>query len=246
MLIDKIINFENNFAEVQSKVIEKPYGRIFYDANNPLSYDSNHAIINEDSDYDFASKDIVNIYQSIAITPRVYTFTRNKSTVGQYLESKGFKKSLDEICFFVQKNKKRIGIPQTLLYIKRLTHIDETLNELLSSDKDQGEWGYKSLLKSIANENFYLLGGYTDDELVCIASLYNKNDISRINDVFTKKDKRGKGYGSQLINFITDFNDKTLNTISYLIAHNPSAIKVYKKAGYEEIKAIVRGCYWLE
>ncbi|MEH7305776.1 GNAT family N-acetyltransferase [Neobacillus drentensis] len=245
MLIEKIIKFENNFAEVQSKVIEKPFGKIFYDKSNPLSYDSNHAFINDDSDYEFAIKEIVNFYQSIDITPQVYTFSRNKSKVGQYLESKGFKKSLDEICFFVQKNKKIIDIPQTL-HVKRLNHIDETINELLCSDKEQGEWGYKSLLKSIDKENFYLFGGYVDGELVCIASLYHKNDISRVNDVFTKKDKRGKGYGSQLINFITDFNDKTLKTVSYLYAHNPNAIKVYKKAGYEEINAIVRGCYWLE
>ncbi|MFP5113895.1 GNAT family N-acetyltransferase [Bacillaceae bacterium C204] len=245
MLIDKIINFENNFAEIQSKVIEKPYGKIFYDKDNPLSYDSNHAFIYEDSDYDFAIKDIVDFYKSIAITPRVYTFTRNESTVGQFLESKGFTKSLDEICFFVQKNKKRIDIPQTLQF-QRLNHIDETINELLTSDKEQGEWGYKSLLKSIDNRNFYLFGGYAAEELVCIASLYSKNDISRVNDVFTKKDKRGKGYGSQLINFVTDFNEKTLNTISYLYAHNPNAIKIYNKAGYEEITAIVRGCYWLE
>lgn len=245
MLIDKIIKFENNFAEIQSKVVEKPYGKIFYDQKNPLSYDSNHAFIHGDSDYEFAIKDIVNFYQSIAITPRVYTFTRNVSTVGQYLERKGFKKSLDEICFFVQKNKKRIDIPQTL-HVKRINQIDETINELFTSDQEQGEWGFKSLLKSIDNENFYLFGGYVDEELVCIASLYSKNDISRVNDVFTRKDKRGKGYGSQLINFITDFNDKTLNTISYLYAHNPNAIKVYKKAGYEEINAIMRGCYWLE
>ncbi|MEY2193793.1 GNAT family N-acetyltransferase [Neobacillus sp. BF23-41] len=245
MLIDKIIDFENNFAEIQSTVIEKTYGKIFYDKNNPLSYDSNHAFIYEDSDYEVAIKEIVQFYQSIDITPRVYTFSRQTSAVGQYLESKGFKKSLDEICFFVQKNKKIIDIPQAL-QINRLNQIDETINELLSSDKEQGEWGYKSLLKSIDNENFYLFGGYVDEELVCIASLYSKNDISRVNDVFTKKDKRGTGYGSQLINFITDFNDQTLKTISYLYAHNPNAIKVYKKAGYEEINAIIRGCYWLE
>ncbi|MEH7155862.1 hypothetical protein [Neobacillus drentensis] len=78
MLIDKIIKFENNFAEIQSKVIEKPYGKIFYDKNNPFSYDSNHAFLYEDSVYEFAIKDIVSFYQSIAFTPRVYTFTRNE------------------------------------------------------------------------------------------------------------------------------------------------------------------------
>jgi GNAT superfamily N-acetyltransferase len=246
MLVEKIIKFENNFAEIQSNVIEKPYGKIFYDQKNPLSYDSNHAFIKEDTDYDLAIIDIVNFYEGIAITPRVYTFTRNKSEVGKYLESKGFKKSIEEICFFVQKNKVLIDIPETI-EIKRLKHIDETIFELLNSDNEEGEWGFKSLEKSISKENFYLFGGYDDtSELVCIASLYKRDDISRINHVFTKKDKRGNGYGSQLINFITDFNDKTLKTISYLYAHNPDAIKIYKKSGYEEMNAIMRGCYWLE
>jgi GNAT superfamily N-acetyltransferase len=245
VLVDKIISFENNFAEIQANVIEKPYGRIFYDKYNPLSYDSNHAIINEDIDYDFVADDIITFYKSIGITPRVYTFTRNKSKVGLYLESKGFKKSIDEICFYVQQNKKIINIPKTI-EIRRLNQIDETIYELLSSDKDQGEWGYKALIKAIGKKNFFLFGGYDDNNLVCIASLYKLNDISRINDVFTKKDKRGNGFGTQLINFITDFNDKTLKSVSYLYAENPTAIKIYKKAGYEEMNEIIRGCYWFE
>jgi GNAT superfamily N-acetyltransferase len=245
MLVDKIIEFENHYAEVQSAVIQKPYGKIFYDKSNPLSYDSNHAMIREDSDLEFAFNDIVNFYRSLDLTPRVYTFTGNKSAVGQFLESKGFDKSTEEVCFFVQKNKKIINIPKTI-DIKRINHIDETIFELLSSDTEQGEWGYKALIKSIGKENFYLFGGYEDGKLVCIASLYRMNDISRVNDVFTRNDKRGNGYGSQLINFMTDFNEKTLKTISYLYANNPHAIHVYKKAGYVEMNAIIRGCYWLK
>ena len=42
----------------------------FYDKNNPLSHDSNHASIYEDADYGFAVNDIVNFYQSLDITPR--------------------------------------------------------------------------------------------------------------------------------------------------------------------------------
>lgn len=246
MLVDKLIKFENNYAEVQANVIEKTYGKIFYDKNNPFSYDSNHAFIFEDTDYDLAMNDIVNFYESIAITPRVYTFTRNNSDVGQYLENQGFNKSIEKICFFVQKNKIVIDIPKTIEF-KRVNHIDETIYELFQSDNEQGEWGYKALIKSIDKEHFYLFGGYDDNSnLVCIASLYKQHDISRINDVFTKKDNRGNGYGSQLINFITDFNDKNLKTISYLYANNPNAIRIYIKAGYEEMNGIIRGCYCLE
>ena len=245
MLLDKIIHFENHFAEIQSSVIDKPYGKIFYDQKNPLSHDSNHAFIYEDSDYEFACKDLVDFYKSIDVIPRVYTFTKNKSEVGQFLEENGFNKSIDEICFYVQKHKKIIDIPQTLRF-KRLNSIDETVSELLSSDPEQGEWGYKSLLTSIDKKDFYLFGGFEGEQLVCMASLYKMNDISRINDVFTHKEKRGKGYGSQLINFVTAFNDRSLKTISYLYAHNPNAIKVYKKAGYEEVSGMMRGCYWLK
>ena len=142
MLVDKIIDFENNFAEIQSNVLGKTYGKIFFDKNNPLSHDSNHAFIYEDANYGFAVNDIVNFYHSLDITPRVYTFTRNKSTIGQYLERKGFKKSIDEICFYVQKNKIIMDIPETI-EIKRLNRVDETISELLDSDQEQGEWGLK-------------------------------------------------------------------------------------------------------
>jgi hypothetical protein len=36
MLVDKIIKFENIYAEIQANVIEKTYGKIFYDKNNPF------------------------------------------------------------------------------------------------------------------------------------------------------------------------------------------------------------------
>ncbi|MBO9130745.1 GNAT family N-acetyltransferase [Bacillus sp. 165] len=245
MLVDKIIECEKNFPEIQSKVIEKPYGKIFYDKNNPLSYDSNHAVINEGADFAFAVEDVINFYKALDLTPRVYTFTKNKNAVGQYLKSKGFNQSIEEICFFVQKNKHLIDTAKTI-DVKRINCMDEEIYELYSSDEEQGEWGYKALMQCMGKENFYLFGGYKGRNLVCTASLYKQHDISRINDVFTKKDERGKGYGSQLINFITDFNHKTLKTISYLYATNPNAISVYKKAGYEEMDAITRGYYWIE
>ena len=243
MLLNKIIEFESNFPGVQSKVVEKTYGRIFFNKENPLSHDSNHAIINEDADYEFAVNDIVNFYKSIDISPRVYTFT-NKNRIGQYLESKGFNKLTEENCFYIQKNIKIIDVPKTL-EIKRLRNIDNAIDELLHTDKEQGEWGYKDLIKQIDKEGFHLFGGYEHKTLACIVSIQFQDDISRLNIVFTRKDKRGKGYCSQLINFITDYNNKYLGTTSYLYSNNLSAIRVYRKAGYEEIDNIIRGCYWL-
>ncbi|MDN3019120.1 GNAT family N-acetyltransferase [Paenibacillus sp. BSR1-1] len=245
MLIDKIIQFENHFAELQAKVVEKPYGRIFYDQDNPLSYDSNHAYIKEDfdGDWNLAINEIIDFYREMAIIPRVYTFTRSKNNVGLFLEENGFLKQIEELSFYVQKNKKLIDRARTI-DIRRLHLSDE--QELSHFGQELSEWGYKSLMKAIGNKDFYLFGGYEADALVCIASLYKQGDISRINDVFTKSDKRGKGYGAQLINFITEFNDKTLHTVSYLYANNPIAINMYKKAGYVEMKEMVRGCYWVE
>ncbi|MGG1677349.1 GNAT family N-acetyltransferase [Neobacillus sp. NRS-1170] len=245
MLVDKIIQFENHFAELQAEVVEKPYGRIFYDRDNPLSYDSNHAYINEDfdGDLDLAINELIEFYRVIAITPRVYTFTRSKSNVGLFLEKKGFLKQIEDLSSYVQKNKKIIDRASTI-DIRRLHISDEA--ELSHFGQELSEWGYKSLMKALSNKNFYLFGGYEGDVLVCMASLYKQGDISRINDVFTKSDKRGNSYGAQLINFITEFNDKTLHTVSYLYANNPIAINMYKKAGYEEVKEMVRGCYWVE
>ena len=244
MLLSKILEFENNFAAVQATIVEEPYGKLFHDVENPLCYDSNHAIINEDADYEFAVHELVRFYQSINISPRVYTFTINECRIGKYLESKGFNRLTEEHCFFIQENKRSIDVCKTI-NIKRLKNIDNATEELLHTDEEQEEWGYKALIQSIHKEDFYLFGGYEHGKLVCIASLQVQDDISRINDVFTAKDKRGNGYCSQLMNFITDYNRDFLKTTSYLYANNLSAIKIYRKAGYEEILTITKGCYWL-
>lgn len=247
ILRDKIIEFENNFAEVHSKVEEKPYGKIFYNEENPLSHDSNHAIIKEDADYEVAINEVVNFYNSRNITPRVYTLTANtnKSNLGEYLEGKGFNTVKEEIRYFIQKTSKIINIAKTLKIV-RLKIIDKSVEELLYSDENEGEWSYKTLIKSIDKEKFYLFAGYEGEELVCIASLHTQDDISRIDNVFTRKNKRRYGYCTQLIDFITKYNDEFLKTIIYLYASNPYAIKVYKKSGFEEMANFISGYYWLD
>lgn len=243
-LIAELISFENNFAEVQSEVIEKPYGRIFYDVTNPLSYDSNHAYIRENVAFESAVQDVVKAYQSLSLPTRIYTFTKQQSKVGTYLTSNGFQHAVEKQSFFVQKEPKRIDV-KTTLYFERIFTVDVSIDELFASDPQQGEWGLKSLYQAIANPDFFLIGGYEEGSLVCIASLYRRGNLSRINDVFTNKKRRGHGFASQLINYITDFNRRDLGTVSYLYSTVPEAIHVYKKAGYEEIQSMIRGYYWL-
>ncbi|MCO7175495.1 GNAT family N-acetyltransferase [Sporolactobacillus kofuensis] len=245
MITDQLIAFENNFGEVQSEVIEKPYGRIFHDTENPLSYDSNHAYIEENAEFGPAVQDVVTVFRSLGLPPRIYTFSMQESKVGRYLANNGFRHRVEGQSFFVQTTAKIIDTPVTL-HFSRIATIDASIDTLFASDPDQGEWAYKSLFKPVTHPNFYLFGGYASGELVCLASLYRRGDISRINDVFTKKNKRGQGYASQLINFLTDFNRKNLETTSYLYSNVPPAIHIYNKAGYEKIDSMIRGYYWLD
>ena len=189
MLQDKIIEFENNFVEVHSKVEKKPYGKIFYNEENPLSHDSNHAIINENANYEVAIKEVKDFYYSRNLTPRVYTLTKNKSDVGAYLEDHGFNAQKEDVHYFIQTAGSIINITTTLKIV-RLKMVDKPVAELLYSDENEGEWSYKTLSKSIENNNFYLYAGYEDKELVCIASIHTQDNLSRIDNVFTKKKQK--------------------------------------------------------
>jgi GNAT superfamily N-acetyltransferase len=243
-LLEKIIQFEKTFAEVHSTVATRDYGLLYFNTNNPTSYDSNHAIINNTAYLADAVSDIISFYKTIGITPRIYTLAENIDIVGDYLSLSGFNFNTENVTYFVQQIPQLIDAPVSL-NIKQVREVDKSFLKLILSDKDNGEYNYIALKESMDKRDFFLFAGYLNNQVISIASIHSKNKLSRIDHVFTHKAHRNKGYCSQIINKITQYNITNLGSLVYLYASNPVAINLYKKAGFVEIRSMIYGNYWL-
>ena len=233
--IQRIIDFEINFPRIFTNVEERDYGLLFNNIENPISYDSNHAVIIDGKDLDYAIKDIEKFYSEKRLIPIIYPSLADGELdrLKPYLIKYRF--TIDEkdadLCL-VHRNKSRIDTPHNLSF-KRVFEIDDSIvnNVLESSDAMRITTLMKRRLKY---DKFHLLIGYLNDEIpVTMASIeFNENGIARIDDVLTGVNYRGKGYARQITQFFVDYHYQHSNNIIYLFSENPTAIKIYKESGF--------------
>lgn len=105
------------------------------------------------------------------------------------------------------------------------------LGSLIKSDFSKTNDLDKILVSS--NEKIY--GYYIEDELVGFIYIVKSIDSIDIVDIVVDENNRRKGIASLLINYVVD-NNKDINKIFLEVnEHNESAIKTYKKNGFETI-----------
>lgn len=232
--IQKIIDFEINFPRSFANVKKKDYGPLFHNTENPTSYDSNHAVILTGKDLNYIIGDIEKFYSEKKLIPRIYSSLQDDklSNLKPHLVKHGFTISAeDKTLYLVHKYKSRIATPRNLAF-KRVFELDNSIVSMLES---QNVERIKILMKRhLKNDKFHLLIGYLYDETpVTMASIeYNDNGIARIDDVLTGINYRGRGYAKQITQYFVDYHYRHTNNIMYLNSENPTAIKIYKKAGF--------------
>ncbi len=93
------------------------------------------------------------------------------------------------------------------------------------------------------SEGFHF-GGYVDEELICIVSLFIKNNKAQFRKLATKENQQGKGYATKLLHHVFEFaKNKNMNTIWCNARKNKTNFyhkfsmtetnKTYKKGGIE-------------
>lgn len=244
-IVQKVLDFESTYYEVHSKKEIKPYGIIYHNETNPLSWDSNHAHITKFHDIATVVNDIKVYYISHNIIPRIFLLTKKITDIDLYLkDSSSWSHLQEERVYLVQKSPKKIQITQTIV-IKQIFSITQTVENIMLMDNDFGDWSYKTLQDSIKKPYFFMFAGYVKEKIVCIGSLNVGEEIGKVDHVHTEKSERNKGYCSQLINYITDFNAHNFNVTLYLYSDNPIAIRIYEKCGYKPIEKVSLRNYWL-
>jgi GNAT superfamily N-acetyltransferase len=85
----------------------------------------------------------------------------------------------------------------------------------------------------------YLPGGdlfalYDDDlKSVCVVVPVN-NDTCELKNIATYQKYQGKGYGSALINFISDFYRNNYKTMLVGTGETPAILSIYERCGFEK------------
>jgi len=234
--INKVLELEISFCASFTNKVETDYGRIYYNIDNPLSHDSNHAhIFNIYENPDLVITGIIEFYKSHMLKPRIYnSFIDHELVVLRpHLESQGFTITTYNNTFmrFISKPKTH---SDTASVIRRISCMSEDIIELIHSDGD-GDWGINVLRNHFHDKRFHLLGLFNIEKCLSIASVKIMDGYSRIDDVKTHLKYRGQRFGTKLINYLVSYHAGISDNHLYLYADNPIAIAMYENIGFRKI-----------
>lgn len=227
------------FYELFTNKLVTEWGILYFNPENPSSYDSNHAhILDVKCNLKEAVEDIVKFYQKYGITPRIYT-----SSIVNELEM--LQPILEQHCFtiklvkdtFMLFQRDRVELSTSRIDIHTIKRISKSVSELVYSGNDEGwgEWGIKLWREAIRNPNFHLLGLFHNGKCMSVASLHLMNGYSRVDDVKTHANFRGRHFGTQLISYLAVYHRNISENNLYLWSDNPIAIRIYKNVGFQEL-----------
>ena len=219
---------------------DRPWGWLYHDLENTDSWDSNHACVTDlTADMDGITAQIEAFYNDLGIVPRVYSayLPNDEQIVVPALLERGFRFKRDS----VRRMMVFTGQPQPLradLTYKRLHRVDDGVRNIVLSDEDGlvfGSWSLSVLEKSVRLDTFCLLAAYYEGRAVAMASMELLDGFSRVDNVETLKDCRGRGFGTAVMNFLINEHTKLSANTLYLYAVNDTAQRMYRRCGFEQI-----------
>lgn len=230
-----IIDFENNYVRAFADVEERDYGVLFYDRDNPVSHDSNHALtLNLQCDLDAAIADVVAFYRALDVKPRVYHgFVSSGSEVLlPRLRAAGFEVEEHYEWFLVCTE------PSTITPVQgfELRRMRELTPEVLSVLEPNDTWTQGVFRKQIRRNEWHLMVGFVDGIPVALAELDLAAGLSRVDSVVTHVAHRRHGYGRALMHRVVSHHRSITDNVLYLYSSNPSAIRIYEEAGFRELE----------
>jgi ribosomal protein S18 acetylase RimI-like enzyme len=235
--IDILRECENNFPVDFANTIDTSYGRLFHNADNPTSHDSNHAIILDlTADIDAAVADIAAFYGKLNIPPRTYQayLPGEEEVLRPYFARHGFVfREFGENDYFEHVKRSAITVSSDIIF-KRVTELDPALEGMIWSE-DENDREIKVLRNHVKADSFHLLAGYLGTTPVTMGSVKLMDGLSRVDDVLTPRQHRGHGYGRALTDHLVKYHSALSRNALYLYASNPTAIRIYREAGFVDM-----------
>ena len=222
--IENIKKTEQLFPTLFSSLEERAWGGLFYDCDNPLSFDANHAFF-ATAPTEEQIVEVTDFYQRKNLTPRIKTIDLCSCDDAK------------QQTLMILSGENTIAKRQKL-DIKIVKNYDSKISEniLLGTQKNYVE---KVLKKSLKNQNFLLFVGYLFDEPVSMLSAWKSPfGTVRIDNVQTGIFFRSCGFASDLMRFAvehikSEFCEVGSPPCVYLTTTNVSAKNIYTRAGFK-------------
>jgi GNAT superfamily N-acetyltransferase len=235
-IIEAEINFPRDWA---TQVIDRPDGILYHTPEIPDSYDGNHAHITHAADPAVSVRKVAAFYAQHGITPRIYHLCDGGDRYGAALRAavaaEGFTFFLEEPAIFFLREPSTPIVPATVpgLSIHRVRDCSSALARMI--ERSDGPRFRKVVQRRLASPTYHLLVAFLEDQPVAIASLQELPKLTRVDDVHTSREHRGRGLGSALIQHIVAYHARQFSTPLSLSASNPTAIRIYSAAGFTQI-----------
>jgi len=238
-LIENIIKTEQEFPKIFTNTLEKDYGILFFNEENRISHDSNHAILYPEriSDIEGVILEIRDFYLKKGLEPRIYHpftdgyFEQHRAIFEQH----GFiihKYGLNR--FMVLEKDNHIKVNGNLI-IKRITEWDNRIEkDIYAPDNDI--FTPIVIRNCLNDESYCCFVGYIDGKAVSTASIYySKYGCARIDSVETAQTHRKKGYSREVISYIVEYHKQHSKVPLFLWPANDTADKIYTEAGFSPL-----------
>lgn len=233
IVIEDIIQFDNNHVRSFASVEERDYGVLFHNRANPISHDSNHALILKlDCDLDAAIADVCSFYRGLGVAPRIYHgFVPGATEVLlPRLLARGFKMEVFDEEYLICTGASVIR-PLAGLEVRRVRRLDDGIMAIFAKEP----WSIGVIERQLGREDYHLLVGYASGVPVTMAALDVGGRVARVDDVMTHPEHRRKGYGRSLLHGVVTHHRRVSDKALYLYASNPSALRIYHEAGFRKL-----------
>ena len=233
--IEQLRRCEIEYFRSFTDVVSTSYGLLFFNVDNPLSYDSNHAVIlRQERGLARAVDDIVRFYREKRLVPRIYPSYQPEelARLRPVLEEKGFVVEESPLRLFVWQGEPQAETNRTLK-VRRARELDNAIIGLVNSD-GEAPWTVGVLRRHLLSPSFYLFAGYVNDTPVTMASLTPLSQGTTLSDVITHQAHRGKGYARALLHQVVAHHRRASRNMLYLFVSDPAAIHIYEQLGFVE------------
>lgn len=231
-----VTDFERYYPARFSQSLQKNWGFLFCNRDNPLSYDSNHAVITRmPEDRQGMLTEIIGFYRSKGIAPMIYPAFLPDETkwLWPVLVSSGFTiEERRDICMqFLGGGE---AAPISGLAIREEKKVSPALAALIRADEG-GDWTVKALGCVAGGPYCHMFVGHADGQPVAMAVLQVGKRAVRVDDVLTHPDYRCRGYATALMHrAVSLYRDRYADRPLYLWTENPAAERIYRRVWFRK------------
>lgn len=240
MNLEDIFALDFAYRSTYTKKIERDWGTLFFNENQPTYYDANHAHISESSPKpERVVHEVMAFYEEKSIVPRFFIYNVEKQQgLLKVLEARGFRD--EELISPVQIWNAQSNIKENKSSVTVEVVTDENYEEALAIEASIKEFGGKETVEKFFYEQFhhpmfthYLL---RENGIACAtACLYADGNQARIESVATAEEFRGKGLVGEIIRFIQkETLARGINKL-WIFPINERVEKIYEKYGFQSV-----------